>query len=127
MDLAFEFDGEIVERQELLNGTQSVTVEGRSADGRWAVSLDISWNLGILDFDGEGDITIAGQNGTEAFGSLASAVATVGERADWSIVAAFDIDGGTDRWEAVRGRAEVTLEITVTKATGRVAVNLKET
>ncbi len=108
MELRIEFVGDIVERQELLNGTQMVTLEGESADGAWSLVGDISWNVGLVDFSGEGDITLSRDDGTELLATLVSAIVTeIGDTelqdADHQLHATYEIDGGSGDFEAAVG------------------------
>ena len=70
MEIEIELAGEIVERQELLNGTETVSLEGESADGRWTMSGLVTWNIGLVSNTGEGDITLTRDDGAELFGTL---------------------------------------------------------
>ena len=110
MDLKVEIEGEIVERQELLNGTQSVSLQGASSDGEWTLSGILSWNLGLVDFAGEGDLNLARRDGAEIFATLTSARVTDAEDdspdADHAFAAAYDVESGTGAFEGVRGSAE---------------------
>ena len=108
MELLIEFAGDIVERQELLNGTQMVTLEGESADGAWSLVGDISWNVGLVDFSGEGDITLTHDDGTELLATLISAIVieigdTELQDADHQLHATYEIDGGSGDFEAAVG------------------------
>ena len=58
MELRITISGEVADRQELLNGTQTVTLAGNSDDGRWMFFGEISWNRGLVDFAGEGEFTL---------------------------------------------------------------------
>jgi hypothetical protein len=110
MELRIDVAGEVVERQELLNGTQSVTLEGTSADGGWTATAALSWNLGLVDFAGEGDLTLVRRDGTEIFATLTAA--RVAEPtaddpdADHAFAASYDIDGGAGRFAEAAGSAE---------------------
>ena len=42
MERTIDFSGEVVEWQELLNGTQVLSLEGASADGQWSLSGALS-------------------------------------------------------------------------------------
>ena len=59
VDLELAFTGDIVERQELLNGAETATLEGATADGAWTLSAVVTWNIGLEANTGEGDITLA--------------------------------------------------------------------
>lgn len=109
MELRIEITGEIVERQELLNGTQSVTLEGADAAGEWTLVGALSWNLGLVDYAGEGDLTLSRADGAEIFGTLT--MARVSERADADEVdhvfrIDYEIDGGSGAFAGATGTAE---------------------
>jgi hypothetical protein len=109
MELRIEITGDVVEWQELLNGTQIVTLEGVSADG-WTLSGSVSWNIRDASAAGEGDITLTGDDGAELFGSLARArVSEIGEReveeADRSMHLEYEIDGGGGAFASASGSA----------------------
>ena len=111
MELAIEVSGEVVERQELLNGTETLTLEGTAADG-WTLTAMIAWNRGLVDYTGEGDITLA-RGGDELFGTVVSSSAQ--ESPDGSGLlfhATYDIDGGLGEFESATGQIEAqgTLE-----------------
>jgi hypothetical protein len=127
VEIELEIHGEVVERQELLDGTQSVTVEGSSIDGRYLVSLSYSWNRGLVDLVGEGDITISRSQEAEAFGSLISAAVRPGETVDWDCEVRFELDGGSGDWIDASGNANVVLELIGDNARGRVLLNLGTT
>ena len=123
------FRGDVVERQELLNGTESVTVEGASEDGMWRVVATVSWNLGLVDMSGEGDFEIAGDGG-EVYGTLVDAKAEAGageERAEWAVHARFDVDGGAGRFESAAGTAAMRMQLRGTEAEGEAELNLEVT
>jgi hypothetical protein len=107
MELRITISGEVVDRQELLNGTQSVTLAGVSEDGAWTLSGDIAWNRGLVDFAGEGDFTLTRENDDEIF---ATATRIDPERYDEDAAAVrlraiYDIDGGTGEFTDASGSA----------------------
>ena len=110
MEIEIEVAGEIVERQELLNGTETVSLECASADGRWAMSGLLTWNIGLVSNAGEGDITLTRDDGSEIFGSLLRGEVVEAEAAeavdltDHSMQLEYDIDGGTGAFESATGR-----------------------
>ena len=110
MELRIEISGEIVERQELLNGTETVTIEGTDDAGQWTLTGALSWNLGLVDYAGEGDLTLARRDGAELFGTLTRArvTETAGEGgdADHRFEAAYEIDGGAGAFEGASGEAQ---------------------
>jgi hypothetical protein len=129
MELVIAFRGEVVERQELLNGTQSVTVDGASAGGEWRVVATVAWNLGVLEYAGEGEVALAGGEG-DVYASLIEAAAEAGERedgADWVVRARFEVDGGTGRFESASGTLELVLRLIGGQAEGDMALNLNVT
>ena len=117
VQIQIEIAGEIAERQELLNGTETVSLEGESADGRWALSALVSWNIGLVSNTGEGDITFTRDDGAELFGTLLRG--TVNEIPAGDAESAgghamqleYEIDGGSGAFEAATGgcRASGTL------------------
>lgn len=109
MELRIEITGDVVEWQELLNGTQIVTIEGASADG-WTLSGSVSWNIRDASAAGEGDITLTRDDGAELFGTLVRArVSEIGEReveeADHAMQLEYEIDGGSGAFEGASGSA----------------------
>src|SRR5690348_2978087 len=97
------FEGDVVERSELLNGTESVTLEGASEDGTWTLSGAISWNLGLVDYPGEGDLVLASDDGSELYASLITA--RVSERdGSETFDVEYEVDGGAGVWEGASGR-----------------------
>lgn len=111
MELRIEIVGAIVERQELLNGTQMVTIEGADGGGRWTFAGTLSWNLGLVDYAGEGDLTLARADGAEIFGTLTWArVTEVGDstEADHAFHIEYEIDGGAGGLDGAAGEAEAT-------------------
>ena len=99
MQIHIEIAGDVVERQELLNGTQIVALEGVTDDGAWTISASLSWNIGLAAGSNEGDITLTRDDGSEIFATLVRA--TVEEASEssgeheYTFVVAYDIDGGT--------------------------------
>jgi hypothetical protein len=124
MEFSLEISGDIVERSELLNGTESVTLQGVSDDSRagdddrasegdrWDLTGIVSWNLGLVDYAGEGDLTLTRGDGAELYGSLVSAAARRAEgdaAGDWAIHAEYEIDGGSGQFDAASGRASAQI------------------
>jgi hypothetical protein len=110
MELTIEISGDIVEWQELLNGTQIVTLEGASNDGAWAMSGLVSWNIGLASNAGEGDITLRRDDGAELFGTLVRGAVTEiddgnGSDASHAVRLEYEIDGGTGAFESADGVA----------------------
>ena len=110
MQIEIVFAGEIVERQELLNGTETVSLDGESDDGVWAMSGLVAWNIGLVSNAGEGDITLTRDDGSEIFGSLLrgevveAVAAEAVDLTDHSMQLEYDIDGGTGAFETATGR-----------------------
>ena len=105
MELAIR--GEIIERQELLNGTQTVTLAGVSADG-WQLSGEASWNLGLVEYRGEGDITLLREDGAELYGTVLGvsvSLVTDAEEASERFRIDYEIDGGAGAFEGAAGQA----------------------
>ena len=109
MELRIEITGEIVERQELLNGTQTITIEGAAAAGEWTLVGALSWNLGLVDFAGEGDLTLTRADGAEIFATLAHSDVTQAadgiEDADHTFRLTYEIDGGAGAFLDANGTA----------------------
>jgi hypothetical protein len=70
VDLHLLVEGDVVERQELLNGTVVLTFEGASMDGAWRFSATASWNAGITASAPEGDLTLARADGAEVLATV---------------------------------------------------------
>ena len=76
MELRIDIVGEIVERQELLNGTQTIALEGTDPSGEWTMAGSLSWNRGLVEYAGEGDLTLTRGDGAEIFATLTQASVT---------------------------------------------------
>lgn len=112
--LLVSITGDIVERQELLNGTQTITIEGVSDDGAWTLVGSVSWNRGLIDYPGEGDMTLSRQNGDEVFATLTAAEVTDVEdeiAVDHLMRLRYEVDGGAGCFAGASGhvRAEASL------------------
>lgn len=109
MELRIEITGEVVERQELLNGTQSITIEGADAANEWTIVGAMSWNLGLVDHAGEGDLTLTRADGAEIFATLARAdvvdTQEAAEDADHTFRLLYEIDGGAGAFADAAGSA----------------------
>ncbi len=109
MQIEIEAAGEIAERQELLNGTETVSLEGESADGRWTLSGLVTWNIGLVSNTGEGDITLIRDDGAELFGTLVRgdvseiAAGDAGSDGGHAMRLEYEIDGGSGLFEAATG------------------------
>lgn len=103
--------GDVVQWDELLNGTQSVALEGRSDDGRWTVSALLTWNIGLEQRDPEGDITLSRDDGSEVFGTATAQTAREdpAEPGVYHLAVDYEIDGGDGDFAGITGilRAEL--------------------
>jgi hypothetical protein len=109
MELRIEIVGEIVERQELLNGTMTIALEGADASGDWTLAGVLSWNRGLVESAGEGDLTLVRRDGAEIFSTLTGATVTDARDdgdADHQFRAAYEVDGGSGAFEGASGDAE---------------------
>jgi len=109
MRIEIEIAGDVVEWQELLNGTRTATIEGVSADGAWTLVGGVTWNIGLAENTGEGDLTLTASDGDELFGTLvngdvAEIEGATGD-ADHAMRLRYEIDGGSGRYESVAGEA----------------------
>jgi hypothetical protein len=110
MDLDLRFRGDIVERQELLNGTQMVTLDGVTEDGAWTLVGDVSWNIGLAETH-ESDLTLASEADGELFATLAAGhvrdAAGSGD-ADYLLDLEYRIEGGSGSLADARGEFRLT-------------------
>jgi hypothetical protein len=111
--LAIDIAGDVVEWQKLLNGLQSVTLVGASADGAWTLTAACSWNARTGSTAEDGDVTLTRSDGAELFGELVGGAVAESEAgdidaADYAMTFEFDIDGGAVMFEGASGtlRAE---------------------
>jgi hypothetical protein len=126
MELELACSGDIVERQELLNGTKTVTIEGASDDAAWALTAVISWNRGLVDYAGEGDVAVA-RDGDEIFATLVRAEATAPDADDTSdhlIKIQYEVDGGAGTYEGARGAGRAEVRIAGDEFSGRWVLTL---
>ena len=110
MELVIDISGDVVEWQDLLNGTCIATLEGASPDGQWTLLGSVSWDTRSGSRASEGDITVSRADGSELFGTLAGGeVAEMGEddTADtgYAMRLEYDIDGGSGAFTSAAGRA----------------------
>jgi hypothetical protein len=121
MQFDIEFTGDVVERGELLNGMQVVTIAGASADGAWRLDGSASWNLGLVEFQGEGDLTLTrGDDGLFATLTRCSAHEASGEpEIGETLEADYEIDGGTGAFERAAGRATAAFTVGGGRFAGR--------
>jgi hypothetical protein len=132
MEIIVEATGDVVERQELLNGTRSVTIEGGSADGRWRVQGTLSWNLGLVEYAGEGDITLS-TDGGEIFGTVGAveaheAASSIGglagdDEGALELRAVYLIDGGAGEYDGTTGAGRAEVRLAGDTFTGRWSVD----
>ena len=104
-----DISGDVVERQELLNGAQILTLEGASADGAWTLVGGLSWNIGLRDVPPEGDITLSSDAG-ELFGTLARGEvreAEAADEADYALSLEYEVDGGEGVYAGAMGHLRV--------------------
>lgn len=96
--------GEVAERDELLNGTQTVSFIGAADDG-WEVRGAVSWNVGLVAAAAEGDITLT-RDGSDIYGTATAVTVTQGdaEGAERFLIE-YEIDGGCGLFENATGRA----------------------
>lgn len=122
LDLAIDVVGEIVEQQELLNGTRTVTLSGASADGVWALDGVLSWNRGLLEYTGEGDLTLVRGDGAELYATLMGA-AVRGEvqedESDVSLAVTYQVDGGTAEFDGASGTITGVVRLVASAFEGR--------
>ena len=124
MELTLDINGAVVERSELLNGTLTVTLEGATADGGWTFDGIVSWSRGLIDYPGEGDITLVSAD-DQIFGTLVGATLRSGaddplERLDLR----YEIDGGEGGYEGASGSATGALDLEGASFRGRWVVTL---
>jgi hypothetical protein len=65
VELVFDISGDVVEWQDLLNGTCIATLEGASADGQWTLSGSVAWDTRSGSHAVEGDITLGAADGSD--------------------------------------------------------------
>ncbi|HXK32761.1 MAG TPA: hypothetical protein VNM91_01955 [Dehalococcoidia bacterium] len=109
--------GDVVQWDELLNGTQSVALEGRSDDGRWTVSALLTWNIGLEQRDPEGDLTLScddgADGGSEVFGTATAQTAREdpAEPGVYHLAVDYEIDGGDGGFAGVTGTLRAELRV----------------
>ena len=116
IDLVIDITGDVVEWQKLLNGVQTVTLEGVSADGAWTLAAACSWNVRAGSSAEEGDATMTRSDGAEVFGSLAGGAvveSAVGDdAADYAMTLDFDVDGGSGAFDGAAGTLRASGRLT---------------
>ena len=116
MHIELDITGDIVERQELLNGSTILTLEGASLDGVWTMNGLLGWNIGTQrdqSDGGEGDLTLVRDDGSELFATLTGAAiadtdGTDETDADHTMRLEFEIDGGSGAFESASGTASAS-------------------
>ena len=124
--LEIDIEGDVAERADLLNGSQSVTLAGADATQRWTAVLSFSWNVGLVDDLGEGDLTLTRDDGSELFATLASAQvhdAPEGD-ADHAFALNYDVDGGDGAYADAAGSATVVGTLAGDLFRARVSIGL---
>jgi hypothetical protein len=109
MELRLEFSGDVVERQELLNGTQSVSIEGSDTSGAWSLGGDFGWNRGLIDHHDDGQLALSRDDGAEIFAEIVQTDVTrpgdVDLVADHRFRIKYEIDDGSGAFEGASGSA----------------------
>lgn len=130
MEIAIDFSGDIVERQELLNGTETVSLEAESGDGRWAMSALVTWNIGLVSNAGEGDIALLQDDGGEIFGTLVRGdivdAADGQDDATHTMKLEYEIDGGTGAFASAAGTCEAVGSLAAATFRGRWTLRLAD-
>jgi hypothetical protein len=126
VEFEIEISGDVVERQELLNGTQIVTLEGASADRHWTMSGLVSWNIGLADAPAEGDITLSRDDGAEIFGTLVRGDVAESDDGHIEFRLTYDLDGGAGEFVAAVGQSAAVGVIANDGFSGRWGVALDE-
>jgi hypothetical protein len=83
-------------------------VQGASDDGAWTLVGSLSWNRGLVDYAGEGDLTLS-RGDDEVFATLTRSAVTdaeEGEDADHLIKLQYEIDGGAGAFADATGAGE---------------------
>ena len=124
MELELNCSGDVVERQELLNGTKTVAIEGASDDGAWTLTAVISWNRGLVDYAGEGDVAVE-REGDGIFATLVRADVTAPDDAsDHLIKIQYEVDEGAGAYEGARGAGRAEVRIAGDEFAGRWVLTL---
>jgi hypothetical protein len=118
-------EGDVADRQELLNATQIVTIDGASPDGAWQLSALITWSMRDANAT-EGDVTLTCGD-DEIFATLTGGRVT--ERAETEGGHAFSLeyetDGGAGAYADARGviTARGVIEESTFSGTWRVKIS----
>ncbi len=130
MELIIDIAADVVEWQDLLNGTQLVSTEGVSADGVWSASGTLSWNIGLRESAGEGDLTLARSDGTAIFATLTRADVReadetgADEDEDRAVHLEYEIDGGEGAFAQASGTATADGALSRTELRARYILSL---
>ena len=127
MNLTVEANTGITEREKLLNGTHTITFAGESEDGAWSINGSVSWNLGLIDFRGEGDLVLTSRDDdSEIFGTLVEAkgVGASPDESDLALAATYEIDGGSGRYAGTEGTAAAEIALAGDEMRGRWVLTL---
>ena len=120
MPIELRITGDVVERNELLNGTQTIVLEASDETGAWRVSGDLSWNRGLLDYDGEGAWTLEREDGAELYAVATRVEARPPDESGAEVLAiTWDIDGGAGEFQSASGAGDATLTMTGESISGR--------
>jgi hypothetical protein len=125
MELRIKISGDVVERQELLNGTQTITIEGASNDG-WTLAGSVSWNRGLVDYAGEGDMTLS-RGVDEVFATLVrSDVEDPVDEAgvDHLMKLQYEVDGGAGAFDGCTGHARADASLAADRFDGTWVITL---
>jgi hypothetical protein len=127
VEIELNISGDVLDRSELLNGTQTVTLDGATDDGAWRLAGEVSWSRGLIEYPGEGDITLEGADGAALFGTLTAALPRdVESDVDAAEVLAlrYEIDGGAGAFAAAAGSATAALYLAGDRFRGRWQISL---
>jgi hypothetical protein len=128
MDVEIRVAGDIVERSELLNGTRTIAIEGETLDAQWQVGGVVSWNRGLVDYPGDGDLSVTSADG-EVFASLTAASAEAesdDESADVLVLVKYEVDGGAGRFDGATGTIDGRIRVAGERFEGTWQVSLRE-
>jgi hypothetical protein len=111
VEVEFPLEGQVIERQELLDGTVTLTFDGASPDGRWTAVGSLSWSIGPGENTNEGDITLTRDDGAELFGTLAAGDVSEApgadvDAADYAVRVRYEVDSGSGAFDGATGTAE---------------------
>ena len=131
--LRLDFEGEVSQNQEMLDGTRQLVLEGRADDDdhvSWSITVTLAWTMGDEAEIEEGDLTLSRDDGAELYAGLRAGryrerglVGVEGAAAGFD--AAFAIDGGEGEFASSAGRVRLRGTFTEQRfaATADVRVN----